>query len=88
MQQIQIPNCRRRHLKGYLEKHLGDHIVLLGHRDHFSEMPRIYASSEGTSFAVLEGMAMKKPIVTTDVGGIKEIGINRCISSQAPSAQE
>jgi len=51
-------------------------------------MPRIYASSEGTSFAVLEGMAMKKPIVTTDVGGIKEIGINRCISSQAPSAQE
>jgi len=73
-------------LREYLEKYADDHIVLLGHRDHFSEMPGIYASSdivlipsfcsEGTSFAVLEGMATKKPIVTTDVGGIKEIGIN------------
>ncbi len=49
-------------------------------------MPRLYAesdivlvpslASEGTSLAVLEGMASQKPVVTTDVGGIKDIGIN------------
>jgi len=73
-------------LKQYLEAFADDNIILLGHQDHFSDMPRLFASSdivlvpsfcsEGTSLAVLEGMASKKPVVTTNVGGIKDIGIN------------
>jgi len=67
-------------------------VILLGHRDHFREMPRIYANSdivllpsffsEGTSLAVLEGMASEKPVVTTDTGGINDMGVNGGIRSQ------
>jgi len=62
-------------------------VILLGHQDHFRDMPRLYANSdivlvpsfenEGTSLAVLEGMASKKPVITTNVGGIKDIGVHR-----------
>jgi glycosyltransferase involved in cell wall biosynthesis len=79
------------YLKKYLEqsirlKSLDDKIILLGHKDHYHDMPSLYASSdivlvpsfssEGTSLSVLEGMASKKPVVTADTGGIKDIGLN------------
>jgi glycosyltransferase involved in cell wall biosynthesis len=61
-------------------------VILLGHQDHFKDMPRLFSESdiilvptfdsEGTSLAVLEGMAFKKPVVTTDVGGLNDIGVN------------
>lgn len=78
-------------LRQYLENetsrlNLEKEVVLLGHQDHFKDMAHLYAdsdivlvpslASEGTSLAVLEGMASKRPVVTTDVGGITEIGFN------------
>lgn len=80
------------HLRPFLENEikrlkLEKEVILLGHQDHFRDMPYLYANSdivlvpsfesEGTSLAVLEGMASKKPVVTTNVGGIKDIGIHR-----------
>jgi glycosyltransferase involved in cell wall biosynthesis len=81
---------------GYLREYLNrfarhrmlrDKILLLGHKDHYQDMPSLYASSdvilvpsfsgEGTSLSVLEGMASQKPVVTTNVGGIADIGQNR-----------
>jgi glycosyltransferase involved in cell wall biosynthesis len=60
-----------------------DRVFFLGHRDHFSEMPGIYAVAdivivpspcrEATALAVLEGMAMGKPVVASAIGGIPEI---------------
>jgi len=79
------------HLRPFLEGEirrlkLSEEVVLCGHQDHFRDMPRLYAksdivlvptlASEGTSLAVLEGMASRKPVVTTDVGGINDIGVN------------
>lgn len=79
-------------LKTYLEKtvkilHLEDFVKLLGHRKHFTEMPKLYKMSdiviipstysEGTSLAVLESMAMKKTTLMTNVGGLKEIGTEK-----------
>jgi glycosyltransferase involved in cell wall biosynthesis len=58
-----------------LEKHLG----LLGRR---SDMPDVYSAfdvfvlsshDEGMSNAILEAMAMEKPVVATDVGGTGEV---------------
>jgi len=79
------------HLRPFLENEirrlkLENEVVLLGHQDHFRDMPRIYANgdislvptfaNEGTSLAVLESMGVKKPVVTTDVGGINDIGVS------------
>ena len=79
------------HLRLFLEREterlkVSEEVALCGHQDHFRDMPRLYAESdivlvpslanEGTSLAVLEGMASRKPVVTTDVGGIKDIGVN------------
>ena len=79
------------HLRPFLEREterlkVSEEVALCGHQDHFRDMPRLYAesdivlvpslASEGTSLAVLEGMASRKPVVTTDVGGIKDIGVN------------
>jgi len=75
-------------LKKYLEQqikkdNLYDYIKLFGHINHYN-LPEYYAAStlvlipslfsEGTSLAVLEGMACGKVVLATDVGGIKEIG--------------
>lgn len=57
------------------ELQIGDGLVLLGRRD---DMPAVLAScdvfvlpseSEGMSNAVLEAMAMRRPVVVTAVGG-------------------
>ncbi|WP_161973169.1 glycosyltransferase family 4 protein [Halostella litorea] len=61
---------------------LADMVEFLGHVPH-EEMPRYYAAadivaipsyhSEGTSLSCLEAMACGRPVVVTDVGGLKEI---------------
>jgi glycosyltransferase involved in cell wall biosynthesis len=63
--------------------HCQEYLRLLGHQDH-SRMPGLLASSEivlvpslcneGVPIAVLEAMGMKKPVVTTNVGGINDVG--------------
>jgi glycosyltransferase involved in cell wall biosynthesis len=75
-------------LKDYLEdeikkSNLQDYIKLLGHVPH-EKMPDLYKEnyivliptifSEGTSFSALEALASQKVLVTTDVGGLREIG--------------
>jgi len=79
-------------LKGYLRRvikslSLEKKIVLLGHKDHYTDMPKLYLSSdvivvpsiccEGTPLAILEAMACKKSVITTDVGGINDMGTNK-----------
>lgn len=58
---------------------LEDHLTLLGPR---SDMPEVYSTfdvfvlsshGEGMSNALLEAMAMEKPVVVTDVGGTGEV---------------
>jgi glycosyltransferase involved in cell wall biosynthesis len=58
---------------------LQDHLTLLGCR---SDMPQVYAAfdvfvlsshAEGMSNAVLEAMAMERPVVATDGGGTREV---------------
>lgn len=58
---------------------LEDHLSLLGRR---SDMPEVFAAfdvfvlsshDEGMSNAILEAMAMEKPVVATDVGGTGEV---------------
>ncbi len=76
---------------------LYNYIKLLGHINHF-DLPGYYTAStlvlvpslfsEGTSLAVLEGMACGKVVLTTDVGGIKEIGndgITKIVISANPT---
>jgi len=59
--------------------HLEDHLTLLGRR---GDMPEVFAAfdvfvlsshDEGMSNAILEAMAMEKPVVATDVGGTCEV---------------
>lgn len=62
---------------------VGDKVCFLGHRNHFSEMPGVYAAAdivvvpspcrEATALAVLEGMAVGKPVIASAIGGIPEI---------------
>ncbi|MBI3782732.1 MAG: glycosyltransferase [Deltaproteobacteria bacterium] len=58
---------------------LDDHLTLLGRR---SDMPEVFSAfdlfvlsshDEGMSNAILEAMAMEKPVVATDVGGTGEV---------------
>jgi L-malate glycosyltransferase len=58
---------------------LGDWLTLLGRR---GDMPEVYSGTdvfvlsshdEGMSNAILEAMAMEKPVVATDVGGTGEV---------------
>jgi glycosyltransferase involved in cell wall biosynthesis len=61
---------------------LAEAVEFLGHVPH-EEIPRYYAAadivsiptyhSEGTSLSCLEAMACGRPVVVTDVGGLKEI---------------
>jgi glycosyltransferase involved in cell wall biosynthesis len=77
-------------LKDYLEKKiheegLEDYVKLIGHVSH-ENMPELYRESyivliptifsEGTSLSALEALASQRVLVTTDVGGLKEIGQN------------
>ena len=59
--------------------HLEDRLTLLGRR---GDMPEVYSAmdvfvlsshDEGMSNAILEAMAMEKPVVATDVGGTGEV---------------
>jgi glycosyltransferase involved in cell wall biosynthesis len=64
------------------QNNLTEAVEFLGHVPH-EEMPRYYAAadivsiptyhSEGTSLSCLEAMACGRPVVVTDVGGLKEI---------------
>jgi len=62
---------------------LGDTVVFLGHRDHFTELPELINSvdlvaipsycREGTSLSALEGLACKKPVLCTNIGALPEL---------------
>jgi len=64
-------------------KHLADRLGLdnltftgkINVRDHIKDMDILVMTSisEGQPFVILEGMAAKKPFVTTDVGGCQEL---------------
>jgi glycosyltransferase involved in cell wall biosynthesis len=78
-------------LKNYMEsevekKGIQDNIELLGHISDRDEMVQLYQSSdiiliptvfsEGTSLSALEALACNKPVIMTNIGGLKEIGID------------
>ncbi len=58
-------------------------IKFLGHLDHYKDMPDVYAESdlvvipslgvEGTSLSCLEAMAVGKPVLASNVGGLLDI---------------
>lgn len=68
-----------------LAKELGisENIIMLGHKNHFTEMPGYFAAadavivptltSEGTSMSCLEAMATQKPVVVTPTGGLLDL---------------
>lgn len=68
------------------EYNLKNHVIFLGHQDHFKDMPGLFSSSdivlvpsistEGTSLSALEAMASKKNVVVTNVGGLLDIVID------------
>jgi len=65
---------------------ISNKVVFLGHKDNQREMPGIYAASdivivpstcrEATSIAMLEGMAIGKPTIVTNVGGLTDVVID------------
>lgn len=68
-----------------------DRVILLGHR---SDVPKIMKSidiyvssswSEGLGTSVLEALALKKPVVATDAGGVSEMVINKVTGILVPS---
>jgi len=62
---------------------LDNKVIFTGHIDYFHELPSIYAAAdivvipspcrEATAIAMLEGMAMKKPMVISNIGGLTEV---------------
>jgi len=58
---------------------LGDHLTLLGRRNDIPQVLSAFdvfvlsSHDEGMSNAILEAMAMEKPVVATDVGGTGEV---------------
>jgi len=58
-------------------------IKFLGHKDHYKDMPQLYAESdlvvvpslgvEGTSLSCLEAMASGKPVLASNIGGLIDI---------------
>jgi len=60
------------------QKKLNDHIKLLGNRDDILEL--LYISDifilsskwEGMPVSLIEAMAMSRPVITTDVGGVRD----------------
>ncbi|MFL9650013.1 glycosyltransferase family 4 protein [Exiguobacterium chiriqhucha] len=78
-------------LKKYIDQEtstrkIEKYIKLLGHIGDRKEMVEIYRNSdiiliptvfsEGTSISALEALACSKPVIMTEVGGLKEIAIN------------
>lgn len=73
--------------RSYLEKTVYDHrlddrIIFIGYRKDIGELLKIMdifvlpSLSEGLGIALLEAMAMEKPVIGTNVGGISEIIAN------------
>jgi len=68
------------------ENKLENNVALIGHQDHFKDMPKLYAASdlvvipslgrEGCSLSCLEAMATRRPVVVTNVGGLLDIVID------------
>ncbi len=60
------------------ELNLTDRFIFLGVRSDVSDLLSLFdvfvlaSSSEGLPYVILEAMCMKRPVVTTDVGGIPE----------------
>ena len=58
-------------------------VIFTGHIDYFHELPSIYSAAdvvvipspcrEATAIAMLEGMAMRKPMVISNIGGLTEV---------------
>lgn len=78
---------------------ISENIIMLGHKNHFTEMPGYFAAadvvivptltSEGTSLACLEAMACEKPVVVTPTGGLSDIvkhGKNGLMCEPAPES--
>jgi glycosyltransferase involved in cell wall biosynthesis len=69
------------------QKGLSDIIIFTGHIDYNKELPSIYSASkyviipspcrEATAISMLEAMAMKKPLILSNIGGLPEIGKDR-----------
>lgn len=65
---------------------LASRVWFAGHMDGFRQMPSFYAaadivilpspSNEATAFAMLEGMAMRKPMVISNIGGLTEVAMD------------
>jgi glycosyltransferase involved in cell wall biosynthesis len=75
-------------MRGEVEKYVRGHglegnVIFVGHKDHFKDMPAYYSAAdavvvpslcrEGCSLACLEAMAVQKPVVATNVGGLPDI---------------
>jgi glycosyltransferase involved in cell wall biosynthesis len=70
--------------KNYVKKlNLEHKVIFTGHIDYFHELPSIYSAAdivvipspcrEATAIAMLEGMAMRKPMVISNIGGLTEV---------------
>jgi glycosyltransferase involved in cell wall biosynthesis len=69
------------------QKGLRDIIYFTGHIDYNKELPSIYSVAkyviipspcrEATAITMLETMAMKKPLILSNIGGLPEIGKDR-----------
>lgn len=86
-------------IKYIQENNLQKNVALVGHKDHFKDMPNLYAAadiviipsfcSEGCSLSCLEAMATKKPVVVTNIGGLIDIiidGYNGLICNPSPES--
>ena len=70
-----------------IQKGLSDIIYFTGHIDYNKELPSIYSVAkyviipspcrEATAITMLETMAMKKPLILSNIGGLPEIGKDR-----------
>jgi glycosyltransferase involved in cell wall biosynthesis len=72
-------SCRRALTEQARSLNLGDCVRLLGHREDVREIYHCFdvyvqsSDTEGNPNAVLEAMAMKIPVVATDVGGTSDL---------------
>ena len=62
---------------------LSDCFIFLGHQKNIAELLQIIdifvlpSLFEGLPFSIIEAMAMKKPVISTNVGGISELVVDR-----------
>jgi len=72
-----------------VDESLRDRVIFTGHIDYASELPGLFQRAkmvvipspcrEATAIALLEAMAMKKPVVVSEIGGLVEVvndGVN------------